>query len=128
MNKFVKTNIPASEMIREYLQAINGLIRLTKKELELMTMLVRFDMEYVFADKYEIKDAANTANRKAMMKETGMTKDNLCTYLRNLVKKGVLIKARHGELTVIPELKPVIREDHMVIELLLTADNYEQAS
>lgn len=125
MNKFVKTNIPEKDIVSEYLMAINGLTKLTKKELELMSILVSMDINYVFTDKYEVKNIANAVNRKIIMKKVGMTRDNLSTYLKRLRNKGVLIATKHGELTVIKELKPTVAGDTVQILLVLKSDKHE---
>jgi len=45
MNKLVKT-VSNEELIPEFLQALNGILRLTDRELELMATLIKMDMEY----------------------------------------------------------------------------------
>ena len=47
MNKLVKS-VSNEELIPEFLQALNGILRLTDRELELMATLIKMDMEFYF--------------------------------------------------------------------------------
>jgi hypothetical protein len=62
MNKLVKT-VSNEELIPEFLQALNGILRLTDRELELMATLIKMDMEYV-KEPNTNKNVANRYNRK----------------------------------------------------------------
>ena len=45
MNKLVK-QVNKDELITEFLHTLNGILRLTDRELELMATLIRMDIEY----------------------------------------------------------------------------------
>lgn len=45
MNKLVKT-VNKDDLITEFLTSLNGILRLTDRELELMAELIRLDINY----------------------------------------------------------------------------------
>ena len=89
MNKLVK-KVSSKELIPEFLRALNGILRLTDRELELMVMLIQLDIDYVKTE--DNKNVANTANRKLIMSTLGITKDNLSRYIKSFKEKGLLIE------------------------------------
>lgn len=124
MNKFVKTNINHKSVITEYLQAINGLIRISEREQDVLAYLIESDMTYVFRDPEETKNVANAKVRHKIMDDLGITRDNLSTYIRKLVNKGLLIKGRPDEMHVLPDLIPSIAGDTIQILLVLKTDKH----
>ena len=71
MNKLVKT-VSSSNMYQEFLHVLNGILSLTDRELELFTMLVSLDINYE-KDPEKGKNIVNTANRRLIMNELGIT-------------------------------------------------------
>ena len=109
MNKLVKT-VSNEELIPEFLQALNGILRLTDRELELMATLIKMDMEYV-KEPNTNKNVANRYNRKYIIENLGITKDNLSRYIKSFKEKGILIAGpAEDELSVNKALIPVVRD------------------
>ena len=121
MNKLVKS-VSNSNLYYEFLQSLNGILKLTDRELELFAALLRFDVEYVKVPN-KPKNIANTANRKWIIDNLGITRDNLSRYLRKFREEGFIIKGRvEGELTVARALIPVIINDRVQITIILKVD------
>ena len=58
MNKLVKT-VSNSNLYYEFLQSLNGILKLTDRELELFATLLKFDVEYIDVPN-KPKNIANT--------------------------------------------------------------------
>lgn len=123
MNKFVKTNIDKKDITFEYINSINGFLKLAPKELQLLVELINLDIYYDSSDGAP-KNIANTKNRKYLMKQLNMTRDNLSTYIKKLRLKGLLIKDGPDKLYVMKELKPVlIGKNTVQVVLILKTKN-----
>lgn len=121
MNKLVKS-VSNSNLYYEFLQSLNGILKLTDRELELFAALLMFDVEYVKVPN-KPKNIANTANRKWIIDNLGITRDNLSRYLRKFREEGFIVKGRvEGELTVARALIPVIINDRVQITIILKVD------
>lgn len=117
MNKLVK-KVSKEQLIPEFLQALNGILGLTDRELQLMTLLIKLDIEY---DKSkELKNVADADNRKLIMKELHITKDNLSRYIKAFREKGLLHHGKYdGELHVNEALIPMIIGDRLQLTIVL---------
>ena len=121
MNKLVK-KVSSKELIPEFLRALNGIIRLTDRELELMVMLIQLDIEYVKTE--DNKNVANTANRKLIMSTLGITKDNLSRYIKSFKEKGLLIEGpAEDDLCVNKALIPIVIGDRLQLTIILKIKN-----
>ena len=118
MNKLVKT-VSNEELIPEFLQALNGILRLTDRELELMATLIKMDMEYV-KEPNSNKNVANRYNRKYIIENLGITKDNLSRYIKSFKDKGILKAGpAEDELCVNKALIPIIIGDRVQLTIIL---------
>ena len=121
MNKLVK-KVSSKELIPEFLRALNGILRLTDRELELMVMLIQLDIDYV--KKEDNKNVANTANRKLIMSTLGITKDNLSRYIKSFKEKGLLIEGpAEDDLYVNKALIPIVIGDRLQLTIILKIKN-----
>lgn len=122
MNKLVKS-VPKKDLISEFLHSLNGILGLTERELQVMAALVDMDMNYVEQPNSN-KNVANTENRRWIIKNLGVTKDNLCRYLKRMKEKGLLkVGPAEDELTVNRALIPDIINDRIQITIVLKADD-----
>lgn len=118
MNKLVKT-VSSDELITEFLQGLNGILRLTERELELMVTLIKMDIDYV-KEPNTNKNIANRKNRKFIIDNLGITKDNLSRYIKSFKEKGILKAGpAEDELCVNKALIPVIIGDRVQITIIL---------
>lgn len=121
MNKLVKS-VSNSNLYYEFLQSLNGILKLTDRELELFAILLKFDVEYVKVPN-KPKNIANTANRKWIIENLGITRDNLSRYLKKFRDEGFIVRGRtESELYVARALIPVIINDRVQITIILKVD------
>lgn len=118
MNKLVKTVIK-DDLIKEFLTALNGILQLTSRELELLITLVQLDSK---KDKHaeDSKNITNKENRKYIRKTLGITPDNLSRYFAKFKKEGILIDGKGDEEVYINKaLIPEIIGDRVQITVIL---------
>ena len=122
MNKLVKS-VSNSNLYYEFLQSLNGILKLTDRELELFATLLKFDVEYV-KEPNKPKNIANTNNRRWIIENLGITRDNLSRYLKKFRDEGFIVRGRtEGELYVARALIPVIINDRVQITIILKVDD-----
>lgn len=118
MNKLVKT-ITRQDLIPEFLTALNGILKLTDRELELMSTLIRMDIDYEVLPNVN-KNVANRYNRKWIIENLGITKDNLSRYIKSFREKGILLAGpAEDELKVNPALIPIVIGDRVQITVII---------
>ena len=130
MNKLVKT-VNKDDLITEFLTSLNGILRLTDRELELMAELIRLDINYNKLPN-EHKNIANRQNRKHIIQTLGITKDNLSRYIKAVLvaagaiamqvlkEKGILIAGpAEDELSVNKALIPEIIGDRVQVTIII---------
>ena len=118
MNKLVKS-VSDNELITEFLHALNGILKLTDRELELMATFIKMDIEYEKVPDIA-KNVANTKNRKWIIENLGITKDNLSRYIKSFKEKGILKAGpAEDELTVNKALIPIVIGDRVQITIIL---------
>lgn len=105
MNKFVKT-IPYSKLGYEFLRSLNGLLELTDRELELLSIFLNIHLDSIKSRKPRTA-IDSTANRKYIMKVTTITKDNLCRYIKMFREKQIFTR-EGGVLSMSRALVPIV--------------------
>ena len=77
------------------------------------------DMEYV-KEPNTNKNVANRYNRKYIIENLGITKDNLSRYIKSFKEKGILIAGpAEDELSVNKALIPVVIGDRLQLTIIL---------
>lgn len=118
MNKLVKT-VPRQRLYKEFLMSLNGILGLTNRELELLTLLVDIDVNTPKSST-ESKNVISAANRKYIRKILGITPDNISRYIAKFKRKGLL---QHGtvedEVFVNKALIPEIINDRIQVTIIL---------
>lgn len=118
MNKLVKA-VDRTDLYREFLEALDGILQLTKRERGLMVELMNIDANTPKLPSYT-KNIISTENRKYLKQLTGITNDNLSRYLGKLKSKGLIIKGKgDDEWMVNPALMPQIIGDRVQITVIL---------
>lgn len=118
MNKLVKT-VNKGNLYYEYLNALNGILQLTNRELELLTKFVELDVNFTPIPGVS-KNVANTGNRRMIKSTMGITPDNLSRYISKFKKEGLLVQGKaEDELVVNKILIPEIIKDRVQITLIL---------
>lgn len=89
MNTLAKT-ITQSELSMEFLKSLNGLMNLSNRELELLSVFLDIQLEI---QKRRLRSSIDSAqNRKLVMMMTGVTRDNLSRYIKKYKDRGLIIK------------------------------------
>lgn len=118
MNKLVKT-VSKKDLNYEYLNTLNGILKLTDRQLELLAKLVELDMAHDYDEDGDI-NVISTTNRKLIHNELDFAYDNLSRYIKSLKKKGYLIKNKTQDGWMVnPILKPEIVKDRVQITIIL---------
>lgn len=118
MNKLVKS-VNKNDLVTEFLISLNGILRLTDRELELMAEFIRLDLNYN-KQPNENKNIANRANRKRIINTLGITKDNLSRYIKSFKQKGILVAGpAEDELSVNKALIPEIIGDRVQVTIII---------
>lgn len=121
MNKLVKA-VKRSDLYREFLKSLDGVLQLTTREQDIMVLLIELDINTPKLPGYN-KNIISTENRRYLRTATGITNDNLSRYIGNLREKGLIVKGRaDDEWMVNPALIPEIIGDRVQITIVLRTE------
>lgn len=118
MKAFKKT-IKNKDVYKEYVKILNGLLQLSGKECELLSLLleIEFTKPTVLGKK---SDLLSTDNRKVLMEETGINKNNLSKYISILKDKNIIINDNNGHYInsmFMPDIKDNESETIFILNL-----------
>ena len=121
MNKFVKT-VSYDKVGYEFLRSLNGLLDLTDRQIELLSIFLDINANKQKSKKgNQAIDSAD--NRRTVMSLTGITKDNLCRYIKSFREKKIFIKEM-GILSINKALVPILIGNKVVqITMILKINN-----
>ncbi len=89
MNTLAKTVRP-SELSIEFLKSLNGLMNLSGRELELLSVFLDLQMEI---KKRKLKvNIDSTSHRKLIMTMTNITRENLSRYIKKYKDRGIFVR------------------------------------
>lgn len=118
MNKLVK-RVEDKDLTREFLSALNGVLQLTGKQLEILEILIELqptlkpingDMESIIGSRI----------RKLVTEKTGITADNLSRHLMSFKRKGLLIPTKIQDIWQLnPAVMPELINDRVQITIIL---------
>lgn len=93
--KAYKKKIKNKDLYKEHINILNGLLKLTGKEAEVFSILLQISMEQkpMFGKK---QDILSTDNRRIIMGETNINKNNLSKYISVLKDKNILLEDDGG--------------------------------
>lgn len=118
MNKLVKT-VRKTDLYREFLKSLDGILQLTTREQDLMVLLIELDVNTPKLPGYS-KNVISTENRRYLKTATGITSDNLSRYIGRLRDKGLIVKGKaDDEWTVNPALIPEVIGDRVQLTIIL---------
>lgn len=107
MNKLVK-KVDKEVLVKEFLSALNGVLQLTNKQLEILELLINIQptLKPINGD---IESIISSRIRKLITETTGVTSENLSRHLTSFKKKGLLLPTKMEDVwtlnpAVIPEL------------------------
>lgn len=104
MNQYQK-KVKQKNRYREFIRVLNGALQLTEREIDVLSMLMKLDMEWPKGqEKY--KNILSTDSRRQVMKETLINKSNLTKYVKKFKQHGILIIDDFGNGHINPVFKP----------------------
>lgn len=124
MNKLVKT-VSRTDLYREFLNSLNGILNLTDRELELLTTFIDIDVNTPKLPNVR-KNVISTENRKYIKRTLGITPDNLSRYIAKFKQQGILrVGKADDEVMVSKALIPEIIGDRVQITIILKVNKDE---
>lgn len=124
MNKLVKT-VNKTDLYKEFLKSLNGILDLTDRELELLATFIELDVNTPKLPNIS-KNVISTENRKYIKRTLGITPDNLSRYIAKFKSKGILINGKiEDEVMVSRALIPDIIGDRVQITIVLKINKNE---
>ena len=124
MNKLVKT-VSRTDLYREFLNSLNGILKLTDRELELLTTFIDIDVNTPKLPNVR-KNVISTENRKYIKRTLGITPDNHSRYIAKFKQQGILrVGKADDEVMVSKALIPEIIGDRVQITIILKVNKDE---
>ena len=118
MNKLVK-GVSKTDLYNEFLRSLNGILKLTDRELELLSTFIQIDINTPKLPNIS-KNVISTENRKYIKRTLGITPDNLSRYISKFKSQGILMKGKaEDEVFVNKALIPEIIGDRVQITVIL---------
>lgn len=124
MNKLVKT-VSRTDLYREFLNSLNGILKLTDRELELLTTFIDIDVNTPKLPNVR-KNVISTENRKYIKRTLGITPDNLSRYIAKFKQQGILRVGKADDKVMVSKaLIPEIIGDRVQITIILKVNKDE---
>ena len=125
MNKLVKT-VKKDELHSEFLKSLNGIMDLPKRELQLLTLLVKLQMEPQLSNNDPESGVLSANNRKFIETTIGITQDNQSRYYKKFKDLGYLVKGKIDRQWLVNQiLLPQVIKDRVQITLILKIKDEE---
>lgn len=124
MNKLVK-KVSKTDLYKEFLKSLNGILDLTNRELELLATFIDLDINTSKLPNIS-KNVISAENRKYIKRTLGITPDNLSRYIAKFKSQGILVKGEiEDEVKVNKVLIPEIIGDRVQITIILRLNKDE---
>ena len=125
MNKLVK-QIEKKDLCSEFLNALNGILDLPKRELQLLTLLVKLQIEPQLSNNNPEDGVISATNRKYIEQETGVTTDNQSRYFKKFKELGYLVKGKFDRQWLVNQiLIPQVIKDRVQLTVILRIKDEE---
>ena len=125
MNKLVKP-VKKDELYSEFLKSLNGIMDLPKRELQLLTLLVKLQMEPQLSNNDPESGVLSANNRKFIETTIGITQDNQSRYYKKFKDLGYLVKGKIDRQWLVNQiLLPQVIKDRVQITLILKIKDEE---
>lgn len=125
MNKLVKT-CKKNDLHFEFLKALNGIINLPNRELELLHLLVQLQLNPELSGNDEDLNVISAINRKYITKHLGITPDNQSRCYSKFKELGYLVKGKIDKQWLVNQiLLPQVIKDRVQITIILRLEDEE---
>jgi len=119
--KAYQKKISKKKFYREYVNVLNGELRLSHREADVFSVLLQINAEWGNMVE-QIGNVLSTDVRRQLMRETRITKTNLARYINILVEKGILVQNEDDSYTLnnlfVPEIIDNVCDIMFRIEVL----------
>lgn len=106
MNKFIKT-VTEDRVCYEFMNSLNGIIGLTERELQVFSVLLSMRLQDIKTKNPRLSiDRAE--NRKRIINEYRIGKENLSRYIKKYRKKGLIYTTKYGNNVIMDALLPQV--------------------
>lgn len=106
MNKFIKT-VTEDRVCYEFMHSLNGIIGLTERELQVFSVLLSMRFQDIKTKNPRLSiDRAE--NRKRIINEYRIGKENLSRYIKKYRKKGLIYTTKYGNNVIMDALLPQV--------------------
>ena len=102
--KNYRKKIKRSNLYKEYAKILNGEMDLSPRELEILSILLKIDTEWHPILEHDHKDILSTDNRRRIMREAIVNKNNLSKYISELKDKRYLYLNKDNGWEIAPLL------------------------
>lgn len=125
MNKLVK-QIKKDDLYSEFLKTLNGITDLPNRELQLLTLLVKLQVEPQLSDNDPEDGVISAKNRKYIETKLGITADNQSRYFKKFKELGYLVKGKFDKQWLVNNiLIPQVIRDRVQITIILKIKDEE---
>ena len=117
MNKFAKT-VERSSIYIEYLRSLNGLLRLTERELTILAKIIELNPDATNENEY--RNVVSLPVRRKIIKEANINKTNLSKFIGGFIKNKILIRdVITGSTHLNKAVVPVIEDGQVIIQMII---------
>jgi len=120
MKSQYRKKISKKNLYKEFVRVLNGLLQLSDREAEVLQLLMDIDAHWHPVLETDLKNILSTDNRRALMKETRINKNNLTKYLNILKDKGILVGDKETGYYINPIFMP--KETSGIVEIVFILD------
>lgn len=119
--KLYRKTLKRNDLYRQFVVLINYLLGLTDREMEVLALLMQIQMEQKLILN-KPNDILSTDNRRMIMKETLLNKNNLSKYIMKMKALGIIHKDENGHY-INSMFVPDINEDTAEIMFILNIED-----
>jgi hypothetical protein len=119
----LKKIIKKKDLYKEYIKIMNGILQLSYRESEILSLLIIINEQWQPVMSTDYKNILSTDNRKKIMSETRINKNNLSKYAAMFKNKGIIVKNDKGGFEINSKILPVIKNNIIEITFLLEIEN-----
>lgn len=115
-----RKKVNRKHLYKEFVRVLNGLLQLSERETEVLSLLMGIDANWYPVLENEKKNILSTDSRRALMKETRINKNNLTKYIGTLKDKGLLVGDQETGYYINPIFMP--KETGGIVEIIFILD------
>lgn len=118
--KNFRKKVPTRKLFSEYVNIMNGIFGLSKREAEIFSFALKIDSEWRPISDNDFKNIFSTTNRKLIIRECNINKTNLSRLIIDLRNSGLVELNADGGYEIPESIS--IDPDTKLIELVFTLE------